>query len=140
MSLIERFANPELLKQMTLNEKLMASLIVTILGMLITFVVLMILWGVIVLMTKALNKEEKQKTSQAIETKVESKAKDIKEESINVLDDENEELVAIITAAVAASLKKSTHNIIVRNIVRVGDRSPAWAKLAKQEQLDSRRF
>ncbi|KXG73979.1 OadG family protein [Thermotalea metallivorans] len=49
-----------------------------------------------------------------------------------------EELIAVITAAVAANLQTSTHNIVVRNIVRIGDQSPTWNRLGRMEQMNSR--
>jgi hypothetical protein len=42
-----------------------------------------------------------------------------------------DELIAVITAAVAASLNRSTHNIIVRSVKRVPTVSPAWNRAAR---------
>lgn len=51
--------------------------------------------------------------------------------------DENkdEELVAAITAALAASLSQPSHNLIIKSIRRVPQDSPAWARAGRQEQV-----
>lgn len=53
-------------------------------------------------------------------------------------DEEDEELVAVIAAAVAASLHRSTHDIVVRSIRRVPAITPVWNRIGRQEQIASR--
>lgn len=132
MSLLERFANPELIHNMSLGEKFLASLYVTVLGMTVTFIALMILWGCILIMSKALNTAKpKKKTIEVAKSPVpEQKIADPK------VEENDEELVAVITAAIAASLNTSTHNIVVRNIVRIPDPTPVWGKTGRIEQMN----
>jgi len=130
MSLLDRFADPQLIKEMPMGDKLMASLQVTILGMLVTFVVLMLLWGLIVIMTKVLTGKPKVKPV------VTETAAPVVQEVVEEEDDE--ELVAVITAAVATILNTSTHNLVVRNIVRVEDATPAWGRVGRIDQMNSR--
>lgn len=52
--------------------------------------------------------------------------------------EEDEELVAVITAAVAASLHRSTHDIVVRSIRRVPVITPIWNRISRQEQIANR--
>ncbi|MBF8983593.1 OadG family protein [Lutibacter sp. B2] len=130
MSLLDRFADPKLIKGMPMGDKLMASLQVTILGMLVTFVVLMLLWGLIVIMTKVLTRKPKVKPVVTETTPA------VQDQAVEEEDDE--ELVAVITAAIAASLSTSTHNLIVTNIVRVEDATPAWGKVGRIDQMNSR--
>ncbi|SHJ89331.1 OadG family protein [Paramaledivibacter caminithermalis] len=132
LSLVDRLANPDLISTMTTGEKIMASLQVTLLGMAITFIALIILWGLIIVMSKALNTTQPKK-KETNEVKV-SPSLDVKPEIKEDLG-ENEELVAVITAAIAASLNTSTHNIVVKNIVRVADPTPAWGKAGRVEQM-----
>ncbi len=136
LGLMQRFADPELIQQMSTSEKLLGSLIVAILGMAITFAVLIILWGLIGVMTRMLHRPQKQSEEKIMTPQVEPQKT---QQTINK-DNEDEELVAVITAAVAASLKKPVETIVVRNIKRSTERMPAWANVAKYEQLDSRRF
>ncbi|MCT4565936.1 MAG: OadG family protein [Maledivibacter sp.] len=131
LSLVDRLADPEIIKTMTIGEKTMASLQVTLLGMAITFVALMILWGLIIIMTKLLHTT--QPTKKATNAVKPAPAPEVKpQEDLG----ESEELVAIITAAIAASLNTSTHNIVVRNIVRVADATPAWGRAGRVDQMN----
>lgn len=131
LSLVDRLADPEIIKTMTVGEKTMASLQVTLLGMAITFVALMILWGLIIIMTKVLHTTQpKQKATNVAKP---APAPEVKpQEDLG----ESEELVAVITAAIAASLNTSTHNIVVRNIVRLADPTPAWGRSGRVDQMN----
>jgi sodium pump decarboxylase gamma subunit len=135
LSLLQRFANPDLLQNMTLGEKLLASTYVAVLGMAITFIALMILWGCIIIMGNALGvrKPKKEPVKVAPEPKAQPEIKTTAEETDS---GDDEELVAVITAAIAASLNTSTHNIVVRNIVRVPDTTPAWGQAGRLEQMN----
>ncbi|QEK11104.1 sodium pump decarboxylase subunit gamma [Crassaminicella thermophila] len=135
LSLLEKFANPDLMQKLSIGEKMLASLYVMVLGMAVTFVALCILWGLIVLMSKMINstKKEATKVVQAPEKTIAPAVEVEKEEKEN-----EEELVAVITAAIAASLQTSTHNIVVRNITRVKDITPAWGRMGRIEQMNSR--
>lgn len=112
---------------MTLGEKVLGSIVVTILGIGIVFVALIILFLTIVAMQKVLGRLEPKRG-------VELKPIDINEEEKDgKLEDT--ELVAVITAAIAASLNTFTHNIVVRNITRTQDSAPAWAKAGRRDQI-----
>jgi phenylpyruvate tautomerase PptA (4-oxalocrotonate tautomerase family) len=49
-----------------------------------------------------------------------------------------EELVAVIAAAIAASLGTDSSNIVIHNIRRVTPSTLAWAAMGRSEQLGSR--
>jgi len=137
LSLLERLADPQLINQMSAGEKMSASLQVTIMGLGITFSVLILLWILISIMHKVVYRpEEKKNDSPAV---TQSKAP-VASAASQASAGEDEELIAVITAAIAASLQKPLHSIIVKNIIRVPQSNLAWANVAKQEQLDSRRF
>ncbi len=123
-----------LLANASLMDKFIACLIVTALGMGITFLALLILWVSINVMTKLLNPKKKEETVKVIKQET---VKDISE-VIEEEEEEVEELVAVISAAVAASLNTSIHNIVVRNIVRVPDEKPSWNKVGIIEQINTR--
>jgi sodium pump decarboxylase gamma subunit len=53
-------------------------------------------------------------------------------------DEEVEELVAVITAAIAASLHRSTHDIVVKSVRRVPAITPVWNWVSRQEQIATR--
>ncbi|SHK22779.1 sodium pump decarboxylases, gamma subunit [Caminicella sporogenes DSM 14501] len=132
MGLLEKFTSPELIHSLSLGEKLLASIYVTILGMSATFAALIILWGCIIIMSKLLN------TSKPKEETVEVKSVPTSQVNVSVpeVEENDEELVAVITAAIAASLNTSTHNIIVKNIIRIPDTTPVWGKAGRLEQMN----
>ena len=105
------------------------GLIVTALGMGVTFVALITLSFLLDLLRILFYKEPQKAPVQVVQ---QSTAVEEAEE------DNMEELVAVITAAVAASLQTSTHNIVVQNIVRVGDATPTWGRAGRAEQMGSR--
>lgn len=138
LSLLEKFADPSIFQTLSFGEKMEASLMVTALGMLITFTVLMLLWGLIGIMSRLVASiESRGKT--AVESVQESQAGPSVVETVPpVSEDDAEELIAVISAAVAASLDTSIHNIVVKNIVRVEDPTPAWGKSGRIEQMNTR--
>ena len=54
------------------------------------------------------------------------------------MDEDSEELVAVITAAIAASLHRSTHDLVVRSIRRIPAITPVWNRTSRQEQVSAR--
>ena len=50
---------------------------------------------------------------------------------------DNAELIAVISAALAAFMGSGS-NLVIKSIIRTGDDTPVWAKLGRQEQLYSR--
>ncbi|WZL72789.1 OadG family protein [Clostridiaceae bacterium 35-E11] len=135
LTLLEKFANPDIMPGLPMSDKLLASLYVTILGMGVTFTALVILWGLVALMTKLVNKPSpKEATPTVVSTPIPAQAV----ESVAETAQEDEELVAVITAAIAATLQTSTHNILVRNIVRLPDPTPSWGRMGRLEQMNSR--
>ena len=123
-------------------EILVTSLKVTVLGMGIVFIALVGL----VLIIEALHritggKIGKRKEAGIERTAVVHEQKVEPEESAVLktgMDEETEELVAVITAAIAASLHRSTHDIMVRSIRRVPAITPVWNRASRQEQISAR--
>jgi sodium pump decarboxylase gamma subunit len=133
MDLINNLKDPVLVQSMSIGDKLTAGLMVTLIGMTITVLALLILWGAIVVMTKLIVKKPKE----AIQV-VKQEAPAVKAVVVNDDSEDQDELIAIITAAVAASLKTSIHNVVVQNIVRVPDETPAWARNGRVDQMNAR--
>ncbi|MGM0379741.1 MAG: OadG family protein [Bacillota bacterium] len=142
MNFLEKLADPELIEQMTTGQKTVAALETTVMGVVITFAALIIIWGLLIVLNKVVTKieqseEDKKKIIKDKEKNV-SEKKQIQEVEI---EDENEnddeELIAVITAAVASHMGKSTSTIVVKNIVRVNDDTPTWGKVGRINQLKS---
>jgi sodium pump decarboxylase gamma subunit len=126
--------DPESISTLTSSEKTLIVLFVAGLGMAVTFAVLIFLWFCISVLSSVLQKAESKKTQPS---KVEKVVAPVQAEIVEE-DDEDEELIAVIAAAVAASMNTSIHNIVVKNIVRVNDHSPSWAKTGRIEQMNTR--
>lgn len=129
--LLAKFANPELIQNLTVSEKLTAGLVTTVLGMGITFTALILLLFILTWMAKL----NTPKTVVA-ETGPAEKKTVVAEEPEPFVDEQ--EIVAAITTSIAMTLQTSTSNIVIRNIERVDDSSPAWNRAGLVEQMNSR--
>lgn len=116
---------------MSLSEALKEGMLVTGVGLLIVFSVLIILMLVMMAMKKIFYKEDKPKTENNAPT---PSAPAVVQ---NVQGDDTQ-LIAVITAAIAASLNTSTYNLNIRSFKRVGNSTPDWSKAGLRENIDSR--
>lgn len=126
-------SDPRAVDTLTSSEKTFFILFVAGLGMAVTFAVLLFLWFSIAVISRIFQSMDKKKAKpekvEVVETSVPAVVED---------KDEDEELIAVIAAAVAASLNTSIHNIVVKNIRRTNDHSPSWAKTGRIEQINTR--
>lgn len=135
LSLIEKFSDPALFDSLTMGEKATGALITTFTGMGITFIVLVLLWAVIVIMSKtigAVDKEKIQKNPENIEV---NKPEKVQNSNVN-----DEELVAVILAAIVASegnKNLSASNLVVRKIKKVSGN--VWSNAGMADCVESRR-
>ena len=135
---------------MNLADALGEGLQVTVLGLSIVFAVLVILMIVLYLFRVIFYKDPKKQTEKADEAKligmrnvpggVEATYTTDKNhnEPYDSDDIPEEELVAILTAAVAASLNTSTYNLRIRSYKRVGGLSSAWNRAGVNETINNR--
>lgn len=115
------------------SEMLGYGLIVTLVGMGVVFIVLIglsYMLDVLKLFSKAGTAEKKNEP-----VKIDSVEEP--EEVVNTAVEDDGELIAVISAAVAAFMG-SKKNFVVRSINRVEDNTPAWAKIGRQEQMLNR--
>ncbi|MCD5410205.1 MAG: OadG family protein [Clostridiales bacterium] len=118
------------IEDLSTGEKIIGSLQVTMLGIAIVFIALFVLYIVIRVMEKTIGKPV---VSNQVKCEKRSVAQEYSEESNEEID--NTELVAVITAALNATLNTTACNIVVKNIRRISDESPAWAKVGRTEQI-----
>jgi sodium pump decarboxylase gamma subunit len=117
----------------TLSGALGEGLQVTVIGLVIVFSVLIILMLVLMAMKAIFYKSpEKQQTAEAPAGAATAENK----KAASMPDDE--ELIAVLTAAVAASLNTSTYNLKIKSYRRVGNNAPAWNKAGLEENINSR--
>jgi sodium pump decarboxylase gamma subunit len=134
---------------MTIGEKFINSLAITILGMTVVFTVLVIIaYSIDMLRILLGDKQEKKKSDENELIKVEkdnniapnnSKA-EVDTDLIAVLSaaiaaQNTDEILAVLTAAVLAQSGKSTEEIFIKSIVPIKQKSSIWAAAGRQEQM-----
>lgn len=117
-----------------LHGDLIYSLIITLFGMGVVFIVLVflqyILKGMKLVFRGNAKKEKNSKPA------VNEQASNIALEESNTKADDLE-LIAVISAAIAASLGTQS-NIVIRNIRRIDDMTPTWGKAGRSEAMANR--
>ncbi len=105
---------------------------VAFIGMLIVFSVLIILMVVLVAM-KYIFAPKENKEEKAV---VAPQPQEVK--PTVTAEEDDEELIAVLTAAIAASLNTSTYNLNIKSFRRVKNTAPAWNKAGLNETINSR--
>jgi sodium pump decarboxylase gamma subunit len=138
MHVLERFTHADTFAQMELGEKLLATGYVIILGMGITFVALILIWALTSLMSKMIQSLENKNSVAKVKSQPVAPVKSEPAAAVIVDETDDGELIAVITAAIAASLNTSMHNIRVSNIRRINDATPVWGKSGRNEVMNTR--
>ena len=133
MQILENFKHAGTFAGMSLGDKVIATLYVILLGMGITFVALILIWALTALMSRIIKAVEGG-TKPAVTEAPKPKAP----VAVAVKEEEDEALIAVITAAIAASLNTSMHNIVVTNITRINDETPVWGRAGRSDVMNSR--
>lgn len=109
------------------------SLIITLFSISMVFIVLVFI-SMFISLLKNLDRKEQSTVKKEIK-KVPQTNKELAktEEKVNTVDDE--ELVAVISAAIAASLGASLPEINIKKINRISGNSTAWSVAGRQEQI-----
>ncbi len=118
------------------GEALGEGLKVTGTGLIIVFGVLVILMIVLILMKVIFYKDPKKQAAKA--EPVPAAAEAVPETSALDSDMDEDELIAVLTAAVAASLNTSTYNLQIKSYRRVGSTAPAWNRAGLNETINNR--
>lgn len=119
----------------TLSEALSTGGITTVTGLAIVFAVLIILMIVLMLFKVIFYRDPaKQKKAEA-PVQTAPAAEEVKADSEEVDEDE---LIAVLTAAVAASLNTSTYNLHIKSYRRVDNKKPAWNRAGVTETINNR--
>lgn len=119
-----------------LLEKLSQGVPIAIIGYCMVFVVLAILWAVIELMRVLLT----PKKSKPADNKVEEIKSAEPAEPVQTVAEEEQvdegELVAVLTAAVAASLNTSTYNLRIKSFKRIDTKNNAWSNASRNDAIN----
>ena len=134
MGLMDKFADPSLFDSLSFGDKMAGSAITMLMGMGITFVVLMLLWGVFALMGKCMSSTAKKgDKASAAETKANA-TPSVAAPAAAKTDD-------VLTAAIAAYQSEGgTGNLVVRKIQRLSGETTLWTNAAREDCIESRRF
>lgn len=104
---------------------------ITVFSMAIVFIALLVISYLIDGLRAIASKDNGKKT---VEEKLEiEEKKDIVEENSN-----EEELVAVIAAAIAASQGIDVSDVKISSIKRVPQNTPVWSRMGRQEQIFGR--
>ncbi len=107
---------------------------ITIFSMVVVFVVLIAISYLIDILRVTTNgKKNKEEIKKA--NVVEEKSVEKKEDISNKENVDDEELVAVISAAVAASLGVNIPEINIKAIKRISTTSPLWSEEGRREQI-----
>ncbi len=128
IELLAKFADPEVMKTLSLTERLMAGLITTLLGMGITFLSLVILQFVVTLMARF---TAGKRTKMVVEAPVKPTVRQAPQADSAG----DEEIVAALATALALQLNTSVSNIVIRNIEKIETSSSAWHRAGIAEQM-----
>lgn len=119
---------------MSVSEALSIGLQTTGIGLTIVFAVLIIIMAILYCF-KFIFGEKKQKT-EAIVGEVEHVNERVSAAAQAVQNEE--ELIAVLTAAIAASLNTSTYNLQIKSYRRVENKMPAWNRAGVTETINNR--
>lgn len=110
------------------------GLMIALIGYVLVFVVLCFLWGILEIMRivfapKKKNNVKTQLSAENVE-KTAPVAANVPEET------DEEELVAVLTAAVAASLNTSAYNLKIKSFRRVDTIDNAWSSASRVDAVN----
>lgn len=114
-----------------MSELISQGSIIAVVGYLLVFVVLAVIWGVLEISKLFFTKADN--TKQAKEAHI---SPALKEEIADGNAEDDDELIAVLTAAIAASLgRTSTYNLNIKSYRRIGSTSPVWNQISRRENL-----
>ncbi len=158
MSLMERFANPDLFSSLSFGEKMAGAGVTTLMGMGITFLVLILLWVIIAQVLGRIAGTKPKAEAKKLDAAAPAAAVAAPAAAAAVAapaaqaaisapaGSEDAQIAAVIAAALAAYQEETAGpdvrtDLIVRKIYRVGGAAgmPAWRRSGNNECIDSRR-
>ena len=122
---------------MSLLDKLGQGVPIAIIGYVMVFVVLGILWAVIELMRVILSPKSPKTAKEAVTAaKVQEKADAPVAEVVETEQMDEGELVAVLTAAVATSLNTSTYNLRIKSFKCIDTKNNAWSNASRNDAIN----
>ena len=117
------------------------ALLVAVLGLSIVFIVLALIMFILIIMEKIFAPKNKEEPKQSVKQEVQKPKQTSKQESLNKKDDT--ELIAVLTAAVAACLSATSPSGVstkfkIKSYRKLGDTNSAWNNASRKENIYSR--
>jgi glutaconyl-CoA/methylmalonyl-CoA decarboxylase subunit delta len=129
-----QLANPQTIKALSFTEKMIGGSIVTCLGMGITFMALILLQFLMELQAKIIARAEKK----ALKAPAPFAAISQKAATTSGSNTSDEELIAVISAAVTMEMQKTTGDIRIRTIRKIEEPAPSWNRAGILDQMNMR--
>ena len=129
--LLTQLANPETIKTLSFAEKMLGGLLVSFLGMGITFIALIVLQIIISLLARFTARPTQLTSHQATLVTPTPKLETVATAS-------DAELVAVITAAIAMYPQEPQRTLVIRNIRKIEINMPAWNRTGVLDQMNNR--
>lgn len=124
-------------ESMSIGEKFINSIAITILGMVVVFVVLVIIaYSLNVLKFMFSDKPKSVEEKDSIKKNLDERT-NIEIVEIGEYEDDSD-LIILLTAAIAAVSDMSSENIVVRSIKEMPQRKSTWAMVGRQQQMLNR--
>ena len=136
-SLMDLFSDPNTIHSLSFGERMLGSTITMIMGLGITFTVLILIWLFIVIMGKVLDATKKDPAPAAAPAAPAAPAANAGPSAPAGMD---ESLVAVIAAAIAAYEGASADNLVVRKITRLEASQTGWEKAGIIARMDTRKM
>ena len=135
ITLLQKFVDSELIRGLSAGNKALASFYITLMGMMITFIALSLLWGSVSLLSIFFRPRKKGRIKEEEPSRPSPGAA---EPARAKTEGEDGERIAVITPAVAVLLDRPVSTIRVKAIYRSDDPTPQWGKVGRIEQLMGR--
>lgn len=138
-NLMDLFRDPNTIHSLSMGEKMAGSFITMLLGLGITFTVLILIWIFIAIMGKALEAFDKSREAKTAEKAAPAQA-EAAAPAAAAEETADDSLIAVITAAIAASEGAAADNLVVRKITRLSGESTPWAAAAGEARMATRKM
>lgn len=145
MGLMDIFADPSKFDTLSLGDKVIGSLVTALMGMGVTFIVLILIWGFIAMVGKIVRKDETAAKKEPVDVPLAQATSAMETNPVSsgtptVAGSQDGTLVAVIMAAImAAEGSAFTNNLVIKKIRRIPGPDPIWSHAGRNESLDSRR-
>ena len=115
VELLKQFSDPEVIKSLSLSQRVLAGLFTTILGMGITFVSLIILQCITALLPKLISQRKQTLKPAPVQTL------QTRDKPVPVSEGIQKEVIAAISTALAIQLETPPSEIVIRSIKQTGN-------------------